>query len=507
MNLLKIACLIGLMGVTSAFGTNPTVPSSSSAPKTAPPPEGFQLKITKVTLLGTDTSATLAGGEVIQADHTYKFKDKSGKVLGEYQVLEITEDEVVARYGGKKYSFKIGAGMDGILEKDGGSGDSASSSASPVPPGSASNKFSIDPGKGKQLRADLEERMGYMEKEPLAVWPEREPEEDIRNAEPPKAQFKVQKQDGSIDYLEKAPDPKGGYGKVWFKSNPETVMIRYVGPGGGTVGTADATPKKKWVRQYYQSKTGEWSSVHPNELGFKSDHEYALGILNGMEEAINPDAARKANSLWFELLNARAGAAKSEADIQSKIQGSSDDLRWIALQLGEAAGLKDLLWRIHQISITVDPRVNPATSIEKRVALSRERRALIKEAISGLGLGGASGKANEPVSGKVSSSPSRSGDLEGVDLKAMNDPKTAVPELIKNLQPTGNADFDNGDGREMRMQAAVQLKEFRKDAKDAIPALEKAMKNDPDADVREASKRALELIRWGIAHNVGRNAK
>ena len=65
------------------------------------------------------------------------------------------------------------------------------------------------------------------------------------------------------------------------------------------------------------------------------------------------------------------------------------------------------------------------------------------------------------------------------------DAEKVVPALIEALRHRGN---------DIRRSAAIKLGGFREQAKDAIPALQKAEQNDGDARVREAAGIALSRI-------------
>ncbi len=76
-----------------------------------------------------------------------------------------------------------------------------------------------------------------------------------------------------------------------------------------------------------------------------------------------------------------------------------------------------------------------------------------------------------------------------------------VPALIGALRDSGN---------DVRRSAAIKLGGFREQAKDAIPALQKAEENDGDARVREAAGIALSRIdpeRFPYTSKVGRQPK
>ena len=76
-----------------------------------------------------------------------------------------------------------------------------------------------------------------------------------------------------------------------------------------------------------------------------------------------------------------------------------------------------------------------------------------------------------------------------------------VPALIEALRDRGN---------DVRRSAAIKLGGFREQAKDAIPALQKAEENDGDARVREAAGIALSRIdpeRFPYTSKVGRQPK
>ncbi len=240
------------------------------------------------------------------------------------------------------------------------------------------NQLPTDAAQKQQLRKDWENRLMYLEKETLDIWPPAEPYEDIVANEPATANWKVRKKDGTEEYLEKAPDPNAGYTKVWcrFKS-PVQVSVHYVG-----MGTVDQTPRAQWGEMYWHAKTRDWGASHPFALACQHDQDYAVGVLDEMERAIDPEGGRRAQSLWYELLNMRGGPHKDEADFQAKLQAKSEELHQLVLQFGQVTGIGDLLWRIHEITIGVEPKISPAVSIEDRVMRSRERRPLLRQAVA-----------------------------------------------------------------------------------------------------------------------------
>ncbi len=69
--------------------------------------------------------------------------------------------------------------------------------------------------------------------------------------------------------------------------------------------------------------------------------------------------------------------------------------------------------------------------------------------------------------------------------RAKEDAEKVVPALIEGLGHSGN---------DVRRSSALKLGEFKEQAKDAIPALQKAEQDDPDARVREAAGIALSRI-------------
>ncbi len=69
--------------------------------------------------------------------------------------------------------------------------------------------------------------------------------------------------------------------------------------------------------------------------------------------------------------------------------------------------------------------------------------------------------------------------------RGRDDAEKVVPALIEALTHTAN---------DVRRSSALKLGEFREQAKDAIPALQKAEQDDPDARVREAAGIALSRI-------------
>jgi len=238
----------------------------------------------------------------------------------------------------------------------------------PSPPMSVTNQLAGDAAKKSQLKKSLDDRLFYMEKEPLDVWPEPEPYVVVAKTDPPNPQWKVQRKDGSIEYLEKAPAPNADE-KVWcvFRN-----AVQYINA---------TTPGPWWGRMYWHATTRDWGASHPNALACQHDQDYAIGLMDELERGIDPTAGGKASTLWYELLNMRGGPHKDEADLQEKLQKTSEELKQLALRLGEVTGLGDLLWRIHKITIDVEKRISPSVSIEQRVALSRERRSLIKQVL------------------------------------------------------------------------------------------------------------------------------
>jgi HEAT repeat protein len=69
--------------------------------------------------------------------------------------------------------------------------------------------------------------------------------------------------------------------------------------------------------------------------------------------------------------------------------------------------------------------------------------------------------------------------------RAKGDAEKVVPALIVGLTHKGN---------DVRRSSALKLGEFKDQAKDAIPALQKTEQDDPDARVREAAGIALSRI-------------
>ena len=69
--------------------------------------------------------------------------------------------------------------------------------------------------------------------------------------------------------------------------------------------------------------------------------------------------------------------------------------------------------------------------------------------------------------------------------RGKNDAEKVVPALIDGLTHKGN---------DVRRSSALKLGEFKEQAKDAIPALQKAEEEDGDARVREAAGIALSRI-------------
>ncbi len=85
--------------------------------------------------------------------------------------------------------------------------------------------------------------------------------------------------------------------------------------------------------------------------------------------------------------------------------------------------------------------------------------------------------------------------------RGKDDAEKVVPALIEGLTHKGN---------DVRRSSALKLGEFNEQAKDAIPALQKAEQDDGDARVREAAGIALSRIdpeRFPYKVKVGRQPK
>ena len=67
----------------------------------------------------------------------------------------------------------------------------------------------------------------------------------------------------------------------------------------------------------------------------------------------------------------------SDAGAAEKVQALTRQLRDLSLNLGAAAGLGDLLWKIHEINVQISN-----ASIEDKVRLAKTRRDLLAQAVA-----------------------------------------------------------------------------------------------------------------------------
>jgi HEAT repeat protein len=101
-----------------------------------------------------------------------------------------------------------------------------------------------------------------------------------------------------------------------------------------------------------------------------------------------------------------------------------------------------------------------------------------------LACGGCGGKSTDELIADLKSGKEKAG-LTAARNLPQGEAEKVVPALIEALRHRG---------QDVRRSAAVKLGGFREQAKDAIPALQKAAKNDGDARVREAAGIALSRI-------------
>ena len=101
-----------------------------------------------------------------------------------------------------------------------------------------------------------------------------------------------------------------------------------------------------------------------------------------------------------------------------------------------------------------------------------------------LACGGCGGRSTDELIADLKSGTEKEGIIAARTLP-QGEAEKVVPALIEALKHRGN---------DIRRSAAIKLGGFREQARDAIPALQKAAEHDGDARVREAAGIALSRI-------------
>lgn len=84
-------------------------PPPSPTPNKPTPPKpnvNFKLLINGISIFGTDATATLQNGQILEIGGTYSYIDPDTQTHLQYKVLNINETSLVALYNGKEYTFK-----------------------------------------------------------------------------------------------------------------------------------------------------------------------------------------------------------------------------------------------------------------------------------------------------------------------------------------------------------------------------------------------------------------
>ncbi len=93
--------------------------NSGPVKQEAKPTVNFKLKVTGISMMGTEVSATLDNGQIIEPGGTYPFKATDGKTTVTYKVVRITEDSVIANFEDKDYEFTLSnQSLDMFKEKE-----------------------------------------------------------------------------------------------------------------------------------------------------------------------------------------------------------------------------------------------------------------------------------------------------------------------------------------------------------------------------------------------------
>jgi len=94
-------------------------PTASGEKPEAKPLVDFKLKVTGISSMGTESSATLDNGQTVEPGGIYPYKSDDGKTTVTYKIVRITEDSVVALFDDKEYEFKLSnPTLDMFKEKD-----------------------------------------------------------------------------------------------------------------------------------------------------------------------------------------------------------------------------------------------------------------------------------------------------------------------------------------------------------------------------------------------------
>jgi serine/threonine protein kinase len=98
-----------------AVAPQPAPTASAPPPKPAPTPTkpapakpnvSFKLQINGISIFGSDATATLQSGQILEVGESYSYVDATTKAQVRYKVLSITETALIALYDGKEYTFK-----------------------------------------------------------------------------------------------------------------------------------------------------------------------------------------------------------------------------------------------------------------------------------------------------------------------------------------------------------------------------------------------------------------
>ena len=83
------------------------------------PEVDIKLNLTGVSVFGTEISATLSNGQIIEQGQTYKYTTPDGKTTVDYKVLNISEDGVTILYNDKQKKIELkGSDLNLFKEKD-----------------------------------------------------------------------------------------------------------------------------------------------------------------------------------------------------------------------------------------------------------------------------------------------------------------------------------------------------------------------------------------------------
>ncbi|MFC1497289.1 hypothetical protein ACFLS1_02295 [Verrucomicrobiota bacterium] len=237
-----------------------------------------------------------------------------------------------------------------------------------------------NPEAKKRFEEEIKAILKNMRKEPLEVWPDKEKNQPVDKNDPPNSDWKVMTKDGAIKFLKEVPDHTAGHVKVWGKCRPAVyIMEHHI--GGGIVNRSGSP---SWGRMYWSKKLQSWCLAHPNQLAFKRNQDAALYLAERIERAINPDAASAIRSHWFKLINARSGASKDEVAVKASIKQTRRTMEQLTMKMGKGTGVGSDLWRVHTISMDIEPRINPLATTQARVSMAKQRQKLLQQIVEKL---------------------------------------------------------------------------------------------------------------------------